>query len=106
MMKEPLFLKNVDILKHILKIKGKGKSQVLMHANSGVIKSIGEIALNIVKGTIPLSTCEKDKLRYLKSDIKKLGSKNLSIKEKRNILVNNVKLVTLILKPLLESISK
>ena len=103
-MGKPMFVNNVKILKHILKAKGNLKSHLLTHTSSSVIKSIGEIALNILKGTIPLSDKEKEKLRVWKNDIKKLGLKKTSLKEKRDIVVNNKKVLPLILKPLFDII--
>ena len=101
-MKEPLFMKNIDILKHIYKTKNTNKRKLLEHLDSSTVKSIVEVALNILKGTIPLSDVEKSKLRVSKSDIKSLVKKNLSLRDKKSILLKNVRLVSLIIKPLLD----
>lgn len=54
---------------------------------------MSEIALNIYTGTYPLPKKYINGLRPFESDIRKLGSREVSNKEKRRILLNHIELV-------------
>lgn len=66
---------------------------------------MSEIALNIYTGTYPLPKKYINGLRPFESDIRKLGSREVSNKEKRRILLNHIELVSLLLKPIVSSFS-
>ncbi len=66
---------------------------------------MSEIALNIYTGTYPLPKKYINELRPFELDIRKLGSREVSNKEKRRILLNHIELVPLLLKPIVSSFS-
>lgn len=65
---------------------------------------LSEIALNIYTGTYPLSKKYINHLKPYKSYIRLLGSREVSNREKRRILLKNNSLVSLLLKPIVQHI--
>lgn len=61
---------------------------------------LSEIALNIYTGTYPLSKKYINHLKPYESYIRLLGSREVSNREKRRILLKNNSLVSLLLKPI------
>ena len=55
-------------------------------ADSHEIKSIAEIAKNLMAGNIPISTSQKNRLRPFKKHIKFLAVKRNSLSRKRRML--------------------
>ena len=55
-------------------------------ANSNEIKSISEIAKNLLAGNIPITVRQKNRLRPFKKNIKFLALKKNSISKKRRML--------------------
>lgn len=62
------------------------------------------IALNIYTGTYPLSKKYINHLKPYESYIRLLGSREVSNREKRRILLKNNSLVSLLLKPIVQHI--
>lgn len=71
---------------------------LLKSANSDVIRSIVEIAYNIIKGDIPLSRNQIKLFTSEKKNIKYIISKTNTLKQKRLIMTQNPKLVKTMLK--------
>lgn len=67
---------------------------------------IGEISLNIYTGTFPLTKKDINKLKPYQSYIRSLGSREVSTKQKRGILLKHLPLVSLLLKPIVHHINK
>lgn len=67
---------------------------------------ICEIALNIYTGTFPLTKNDISKLKPYQSYIRSLGSREVSRKTKRGILLKHLPLVSLLLKPIVHHIDK
>lgn len=71
------------------------------------LRAIGEIALNILHGVIPLSSSQKKGLSRYRSVIRLIGQKNVSRRRKKVALLKNTKALELLLKavePLLKSL--
>jgi hypothetical protein len=67
---------------------------------------ISEIALNIYTGTYPLTKNYIKQLKPYQSYIRLLGSREVSSKQKRGILLKHLSLVSLLLKPIVHHIDK
>lgn len=67
---------------------------------------LSEIALNIYTGTYPLSKKYINQLKPYDSYIRSLGSREVSNREKRRILLKNISLVSLLLKPIVQHIKE
>lgn len=67
---------------------------------------LSEIALNIYTGTYPLSKKYINQLKPYDSYIRSLGSREVSNREKRRILLKNIFLVSLLLKPIVQHIKE
>ena len=102
--KEPDLLKYKGMLKSMVRAKQSNLKELIAHSNNHVIRVISEIALNVIKGIIPLTKNEIENLRKWKPYIKKLISISLGVNKKREMLLKNTKLVKIILKPLLDVI--
>lgn len=66
--------------------------------------AISEIALNIYTGTYPLSKKYIHQLKPYQSYIRSLGSREVSAKQKRLILLKHLPIVSLLLKPIVQHI--
>lgn len=97
-MGEPGFLQHKSILKTMYNAKDDQRKALLQHVANDVVKSISEIALNIIKGIIPVTPREKEQLRGWKEQLKKLSNTSPSFKKKRALLLNNTKLTRMLLK--------
>ena len=67
---------------------------------------LSEIALNIYTGTYPLTKKYINQLKPYESYIRSLGSREVSNREKRRILLKNISLVPLLLKPIVQHIKR
>lgn len=68
---------------------------------------ISEIAaLNIYTGTYPLSNKYINQLKPYHSNIRSLGSREVASKQKRRILLNNLPLLPLLLKPIVHHLDQ
>lgn len=82
---------------HFLRLIYRSKEGVIPYllrsADSKVIRSIIEIAYNLLKGDIPLTINQKKHLKKDKKIIKFIISKTNSLEKKRTVMCENPKLV-------------
>ena len=75
--------RNLPILKRLLKAK-PGQRRVILHtASDELILALCEVALNILRGTIPLTDVQYKKLRKNKALIKLIADKKVGMRKKR-----------------------
>ena len=74
---------------------------VLEHVGGEVIKLFCEMVYNILKGIVPITDKEMGRFRKLKHVFKKLTLKSVSIKKKRQIIIENIKSLKSIITPVL-----
>lgn len=99
--------KNITFLKLLLSTHRSQKKALLNTISSEQLKAIGEIALNILHGVIPLTAYQKKVLSRYKDAIRLIGHKSKSQKRKKTALVKNIKGLEALLKsvePLLKSL--
>jgi len=87
---------------HFLRVLCRHKkntvSYLLQSANSRVIRSIIEIAYNLIKGDIPLTKNQLKLLKKEKKNIKFLISKKNTLEKKRHVMFENPQLVKTMLR--------
>ena len=77
----------LPLLKVLADAKPELKKAIIKHVPAETIQAISEIILNMLKGVIKLTARQKQRLSRYKKEFRSLADKALSIKRKRNILV-------------------
>lgn len=73
----------------LLKVIGKSKNpkQIIKKASNRVIKALCECILNVIRGNVPITRTQREKLSSHKSCLRKLSDKKVPLYKKRRILV-------------------
>lgn len=85
-----------DVLKRLAKAKPSVAKRLLKDASSDLLKLLSECSLNVLKGSVPLSTKQKKQLCKHKAKLRKIANKKTSQKKKRAILMRGGFLGTLL----------
>lgn len=64
-----------------------------------------EIALNLYGGVIPINNQYISKLKKYRPNIRLLISKTVGLKRKRNIILKNIPLISLLLRPIINTLN-
>lgn len=80
-------LKNKRFLQSLHRAKGSTHRNLLKKATDGEVKTIQELALNLLHNRIPLTNKAVLKLKPKKRLIRALANKRTTIKHKRKLLV-------------------
>ena len=92
-------------LKKLSKIKSEEKRIILIHkAKTCVIDAISEIALNCLRGRIPLKSCEFSALKKYQTILRTLSNISPVIKRKR-LLIQSGGFLSVILPPAISFLS-
>lgn len=75
--------RNLPLLKRLVSGSSPQRRIVLQEASDDLIKSIVEIAINTLRGNIPLTKAQLKRLKKEKVVIKKLCNKKQPLKKKR-----------------------
>ena len=78
--------REIDFLKVLCKASPKQRCGIIEGANNELIKVICECALNCLKGNVPLTTAQRQKLCRHKQKLQTLADKKYPIKKKRKLL--------------------
>lgn len=78
--------RNWPLLKALFEGNARQKRAILQTASGELINTICELALNVLKGNIPLTGSQLKKIRKQKVGIKLFANKKTSIKKKRKVL--------------------
>ena len=81
-----LIKKCEDELKKLSYSSNSQRKAILKTSKKFLIKAISEISLNCMKGKIPMSECDKNRLRKYKKVLKKLSNRYIPLREKSIIL--------------------
>ena len=93
---------NLPYLQVLVKSKPKLPKLHIEHGPVSLITSICECALNLLKGVIPLTPRQKHRLGRYKTYLRRLASKNVSQKRKKQFLnQKGGNLLTALLPPVL-----
>ena len=83
-------IKNKRFLQSLKRAKGAKQRSIIKKASDSEIKSIQELAVNLLHSRIPLTNQAVLKLKPKKRLIKALADKRTSIKNKRKLLFRKV----------------
>lgn len=89
----PAYKEFEDFLRAVHKRKVVNIPNIIKAANNQVLKSIIEIAYNLLKGSIPLSQKDIDKLKKDKKNIKYLITKRVQLGKKRKVILDNPRML-------------
>ncbi len=78
--------KNLPLLKLLYKASPKQRRVILQTASDQLILSLCEIALNVLRGTIPLNTTQYRRLKKRKDEIKYGASKKITVVRKKRMI--------------------
>lgn len=78
--------RNLPLLQLLIKTPPRQRKAILCAATADLVAAISEIALNALKGNIPLSPRQVSMLRKKKLLIRKLSSKQVSLKKKKELV--------------------
>src|SRR5215510_16539732 len=78
---------NYRALELLKKVKPKLRRAILLNCDPDLLKSVGECALNVLRGNVKLTKCSKRKLRKHRGVLRKIADKSVSIVNKRKIIV-------------------
>lgn len=94
-------------LKQLSRTKEKRKrNNILKKGGTDLTKCLCECALNVIKGNVPLSSKQFDKLKPFKNPITKLGNKRIPLYRKRKIIQQSGgSLLTVLLTPILGALA-
>ena len=93
-------------LRTLCKCKGKKRKLLLQKASGGVIRTVAQVAKNTIKGNIPLSPRQKQRLRRHKKTLRALALAKSSLKSKRKLLSQKGgALLPLLLAPVLSAVA-
>ena len=77
---------NIDFVKQLR--TSRGRKKLLQGATKSNIRCLCEICLNVIRGNIPVDPSSKNKSKKHRSSIETLAKKSVSLRKKKNILVN------------------
>jgi hypothetical protein len=101
------FNKILNCLQELEKLSSapiKERKRLLLEFNDCVIDAISEIALNCLKGNIPLKSCDFKKLKKHQNILRIISQPN-KIKYRRNILIQKGGFLNILLAPALSLIA-
>lgn len=78
--------RNLALLRTLVVSSPQQRKALLCAASDDLVSAISEIALNTLKGNVPLSTHQMRVLKKKRGIIKKLSNKKLSIKAKKSLV--------------------
>ena len=78
--------RNLPILKTLLALKPSERRILLCQGSDDLILAVCEIALNVLKGNIPLTSGQYSKLNKHKKFIKLFAKRKTGVKNKRKVL--------------------
>lgn len=94
--------RNFDFIKILCKNKKKNlRRAILENADPDLILCLCECCDNLLKGNVPINSEQKQKLSKHKNHIRNLANRKNTIKEKRNILIQQGGFLPLLLTPIL-----
>ena len=93
----PLYSEFEHILRTIYRARSDNLSGLVKAVNTAVIRSLVELAYNILRGNIPLTKTHVKTLKKYKKELHLLIAKNRSIKKKRITLEDNLPLIKIML---------
>ena len=98
--------KQVTFLRFMLDANKKQRKLIVSSLTDEQLEVIGEIALNIYTGVFPVTKRYLSLLKPYQSHIRLLGSRDVSVKKRRHILIQQRKLIPLLFKPVVDHLKR
>jgi len=76
----------LPLLKRINKLGDRAKRQFVKNCDKEFVSCVSECAKNIIKGNVPLTSGQMNRLRRERNNIRSLALKKTSVKKKKRIL--------------------
>lgn len=80
---------NLDLLRVLARSSPKQRKAILKTCHVDLIKCLAEISLNVLQGVVPINKTQKKKLRRFKSLLRSLADKKVSLKRKKEQLIQS-----------------
>ena len=81
--------RQVPFLRAIVSASERNRRRdLLKHANKDQINAISEITLNLLRNNIPVSPITMAKLRPFRNTLRRIGKRSVSLKKRRQALIN------------------
>jgi len=93
--------RNCSFLKSLVKCRKSRRLNLIKGASTDNINAISEVALNTLKGNVPLNYQQKKRLQRFKAKLRQLAQKRLSTKKRKFLLVQEGGVLPVLLAPLL-----
>lgn len=100
----PLCKKHIAILQALQHLNKEQREAVLRKADSQIIRSICECALNVLRGNVPLKPEQRKKLRRHAPVLRRLAAKKGCWKSKKRFVVQSGGFLPLLLAPILGTV--
>ena len=84
--KQPLLHKYGHLMLGLSQAPDKYRQQMIKHAPDEVIQCIAECCHNVLKGNVPLTPAQKDKLKSKREHLRLLAHKKVPIQKKKKAL--------------------
>jgi len=78
--------KYLPMLKRIAKLGDKAKRDFVRKCDKEILDCVSECAKNVIKGNVPLTARQKEKLRRSRKHLRELSVKKTTLRRKRRIL--------------------
>lgn len=78
--------RNLPLLRMLLQVSPVQRQKLLQTASKELILSVCEVAFNILRGVIPLSTLQYKRLARQKSAIKLVADKRIGLLKKKQVI--------------------
>lgn len=100
----PICKKHIAILHALQHLNKEQREAVLRKADSRIIRCICECALNVLRGNVPLKSCQRRKLRRHAPALRRLATNKGSWKSKKRFVVQSGGFLPLLLAPILGTV--
>jgi len=97
--------RNIDFLTVLAKCNKKQRKALLEHCDKDLILTLSEIAINVLKGIVNLTSAQKAKLRRYRKQLRALADRQLPLKhKKRHLLQSGGSLLLTLLPPVISAL--
>lgn len=96
---------NASFLKLLYHADVKQKRAFLSSSTESQLKAVFEVVLNVLYGSVLLTSKQVKQLEVHKNIIRRLADRSLCIQKKRKLLFKHITLIPLVLKPVLSQLN-
>ena len=96
--------KEAAFVVYLQQAPNKQQKLILSSLTKNQLEVLSEIALNIYTGSFPVANRYLKTLKPFRAQIRVLASREISAKKKRKILLRHIKIVSVLLKPIVNQL--